>query len=456
MSGLLTSLITGIKSLSAAQSALSVVENNIANVNTPGYTRKRITFTPSPPQFRSYGVLGTGVDIERIDSIRDRFIERRLLNELQIKGQLEGQEFASAQIEIILFASEGSGVSDQLSRFFNSFSELAADPSSIAKRGVVLGEGQKLASTISFTSTQLKGVRVDNRAQIRDSVDKINSFLDQIASLNSQIGGLEQGGGDSGVLGDERQHLMNQLAEEIGLASYQDDSGVLTITTNSGRLLLVGDTVFKPIVTDTASQTTVTLSGQDITSELTAGKLSGFLKMDNSTLPGYLDSLNSLAKELATEVNTVHSAGEGLDNTTGQNFFSFSAGDPAGSLSVLITDEKKVAAGQVGSGSGDGTVAQQIADLRDKSITNLGDQTFVGHFSQQVFKAGLESRQIGLGLEAQRTIVGEIRNQRNSVSGVSLDEEAIHLIQLERLYQASSRFLVTVDQLLEETMNLIR
>jgi len=456
MSGLFSSLITGLRSLSNTQSALSVVGDNIANVNTPGYTRKRITFTPTPPQVHSFGLTGTGAEVESIDSIRDRFIERRLLNELQIRGQLEGQEFATGQIELILFASEGSGVADQLSRFFNSFSELAADPSSISKRGVVIGEGEKLASTISATFSQLEEMRVDNRLQIRDSIDNINSFLEQIAPLNSQIRVLEHRGLDAGVLGDKRQHLMNQLAEEIGLESYQSESGELTITTNSGRLLLVGDKVFQPQVTDTSSQTTVTLSGEDITAELTTGKLGGFLRTDNQTLPGHLAALDTLAQELATEVNAVHSTGEGLDNTTGLNFFSFSAPDPAGSLSVAITDEKSVAAGQVGSGPGDGTVAQQITDLRDKSLTNLGDQTFVNYFSQQVAKAGLESRQISLSLAAQKIIVGEVENQRNSVSGVALDEEAVHLIQLERAYQASSRFILAVDELLEETMNLIR
>ena len=435
---------------------MSVVGDNIANVNTPGYSRKRAIFKSSEPEIRSFGPLGRGINPERIQSIRDRFLEGRLITELQIQGQLEGQRFTLEQLEQIFFASEESGITEQLSRFFNSFSELSADASSIAKRGAVIGEAQKLANAISSPSTQIKQLRTGNRLQIRDAADRINSILGRIGKINTQLSALEVQGLDTGALGDERQQLISELAQETGVLTYTSEIGQQVVTTSKGRDFVLGDQPAKLEVVENNSGLTVTLDGVDITSELTMGKVGGFLTLENQTLPDRLADLDALAEALATEVNLVHRTGEGLDGSTGLDFFTFSATDPAGTLTVAITDEMSVGAAQPGSGPGDGTVARLIADLRDQTIPSLGDQSFGAYFSGLVFELGLEARQNGSSLSAQSTIVHQLRSHRDSVSAVSLDEEAANLLLLERAYQASARFIQTVDELLDETMALIR
>jgi len=125
------------------------------------------------------------------------------------------------------------------------------------------------------------------------------------------------------------------------------------------------------------------------------GKLGGYLRLDSQIIPGHLAELNDLAQEFATQVNAVHATGQGLDGSTGLDFFTFTPGDEARTLAVALTDGEAVAAAQLGGSAGDGTVAQQITDLRDLPVPGLGDQTFVSRFSQMVFAAGLEVRRGG-------------------------------------------------------------
>lgn len=456
MGGLFSSLRLGLQNLTTFQTAISVVNDNISNANSPGFSRRRVFLQPGEPAIRNFGIIDIGSKIERIDSVRDRFLETRILNELQLGGYLGGLEPSLAQIESLFFASEDSGIGNQITRFFNSLSELSADPSSSGARSVVIAEGRELATVFASTSTSLQKLQADNRIQIRDSVEEINALVAQIAGLNGEVSFLERQGIDSGSLRDQRQLLMDRLAEEVGFSSHENESGTVNITTSSGRLLVFGSESFQLVSQDTSNGVVVSLSGTDVTSEITKGRLGGFLQVDNDIIPNHRAALNTLAEELATQINLIHQTGEGLDGSTGLDFFTFSTTDPAGSLAVAITDPLSIAAALPGNGPGDGTIAQQLADLRDTRLLALGDQTFNEYFSQIVFAAGLDARRASSDLTIQATIVAQLENQRASVSGVSLDEEAANLIQYQKLYQASTRFIQVVDELLDETLSLIR
>lgn len=457
MSGLFGNLRLGARNLSNIETAISVVNENVSNVNTPGYSRKRVSFTTGLPEIRTYGVLGGGAEVDRIESVRNDFLQQRLLSETQLKGSLDGQSSVLSQIEGLLFASKDSGISSQISKFFNGFLDLAADPSSLERRQAVLAQGAELGKSFASLDGQLKNLRAGNRIQIQASVNHVNQLLDQIAALNKKIQPLESQGLDAGSLLDERQHLMSQLSDEIGFVTYQDTQGNLFITTNGGQTLLIGGDVTPLNYDPTTDSVAITSQGLDITSQIQGGKLAGLLTNENVTIPKYLDALNQLAGELATQVNAIHQGGVGLDGSiTGLDFFSFDPAHPADTLSVAITSPQDVGAAAPGGGPGDGTVAQQIADLRDSNVSGLAGKTFTGFYSDLVFQAGIESQSVAGNLATQQKIVESLQNQRDSVSGVSLDEEAVQLIQLQRAYQANTRFLQVVNELLDETMNIIR
>ncbi len=455
MSSLFDSLQVALKTMGNLQTGISVVNDNVANVNTPGYTRKRVIFEESPPVITPEGAIGTGADVLRIEAARSEFLDRRILSEQQIQGNLAGQQFALEQIESVLYNEGQPGISDQLTKFFNSMSELASDSSSLSRRQVVLGEGAKLADSIRSAYNTLSSLREANRTEAKNSVDKINLLLGQIADLNVELEPLVSLGMDGGSLQDQRQELMGQLADQLDFVSYQDDSGAMTITTSGGTPLVVGGESNRLVLEESNDGIRIKVDGADVTADLNNGRLAAYEKIDAETIPSYLAGLNQFAEALADEVNSIHASGAGLDGVSGRDFFTYSATDPVGSLQVALTDPAAVAAAAVGAGAGDGTVAQQMADLRDQSVTSLGGNSLADFYSNMVFQSGLDARYVQDSLANQQKVLTQLQNQRDSVSGVSLDEEAVNLILLQRSYQASSRFIQVVNSLLQETMNLI-
>ena len=456
MGGLFSALRFSFQSLSNFSTALSVVNDNVANANTPGYTRKRVIMEPNLPIQLLVGPLGTGASVTRIDSTRDLFLSRRLVTELQSLGFLQGQSAALGQIEASLFNSQGQGVSEQITRFFDSFLDLTNDASSQVQRQAVLSEGANLAREFSGAMQRLSQLGADNRQQINDTLERINNLTGRIAELNKALAPLKVNGQDGGALQDQRQLALEELAELIDLQSFENENGTINVTTPRGLPLVLSAESNPLTANPTASGVEVRLAGQDITSNIQGGQLGGLLRLDRQIIPSFIDDLNALAEELALQVNALHATGEDLNGAAGQPFFTFTPGSAASSLTVNISDPAEVAAGAPGTGPGDASLAQQLSDLRDQTFASLGDHTLNGFYSNVVFRAGLESRNVREGLVTQGSIVQEVRRQRDSVTGVSLDEEAIMLIQFQRSYEANARVIRVIDELLQETMNLVR
>ncbi|MFZ0430941.1 MAG: flagellar hook-associated protein FlgK [Acidobacteriota bacterium] len=456
MGGLFGAIQVSLQNLSNMQTGLSVVNENVANVNTPGYSRKRIVFAPGPYDQRPFGMLGTGAQIERVESIRDYFLESRIGQEYQAKGFYEGQQFGVSQLETIVGSSDGSGIPDQLSKFFDAFLELASEPSSSSLRQVAMTEGDQLAQTIRGTVDRLDSLDEANRSRIEDSVATVNGVLQRIADINVKLQPILKRGQDGGPLYDERAQLLNQLNEEMSVQVSVDQSYNMIISTTSGRLLLMGSDVTGLSTQKTMDGVSVMHEGTDITSEISSGKMGGLIDFQTSTLASTRTALNSLAAELASAVNAAHHNGVDLDGNPGGDFFTVTAGNEARSIDVALTDFRQLAAGAPGTGIGDGTNAQALADLRDAPIAGLGNEAFGDYYSQIVFDVGMASRGIQANLSLQDKVLQQLENQRESVSGVSLDEEAVNLLQYQRSYQASSKLLRVLDSLLEETLNIVK
>ncbi len=457
MSGLFDGLRAGARTLASLQSALAVVSENVANVNTPGYSRRRPVFESSDIGTFAFGVLGGGVEIDRITSTRNNLIETRILGELQRRGNLSGQRFTLEQIEAVLYGSEGSGISAQISRFFDSFLELEANPASLEFRQSVLAEGQRTADVIKDTSLAIASLERDNRAEARNSVAHTNSLLKQLSRVDAEVTSLLRQGLDAGPLQDQQEQILRQLAGEIDFHYYQTDQGLHVTTVGTGRLLMNGHTAHTIELDEASGGFSLTVDGVDITSSINEGRLGATLELQSQVFPSFRGELNTLAATLGDQVNTLHQSGEGLDDISGRDFFTFTAGSEASTLAINSTLlPSHVAAGALSSGPGNGAVAQQIADLRDTRLTELGDRTFGEFFSELVFDAGLAAREVQEDMLGQDRVLSELENQRDSFSGVSLDEEAVNMIQYQRSYQATARVMRTLDELLAETMNLIR
>jgi len=463
MSGLFSSLEIGRKSLLAQQQALNVTSNNIANVNTPGYSRQQAVLEASPPVQDGLIQIGTGVDVKSIESARDRYLEIRVADGTQSNGKQQALVDSLSQIEGIFNPGDNS-LQAAISQLFNSFSTLANDPSSSSLRNSVASAAQNLSSVFQGSAQQLQDIQQNANSSVIDAVNKINSLAASIASLNRNIGAAEAVGGDAATLRDQRTELVNQLSELIDVHYYEDESGNFSVSVAGGQSLVTADFV-RPLTTATAPPSgfvQIKSGSNDITSLIQGGKIAGWLQVRDQKIPGYQNELDTLAEGIISQVNATHSAGTDLQvppSNPSLNFFNPVAGvagaAKAFSLNPAIAaDLKNIAAGQSGS-PGDNANALALANLANQKVLSGGTETFAQTLASLQFHIGTDAQSAKQSLDTQSALLSQLQNQRDSISGVSLDEEAVNLIRFQRAYQASAKFISTIDQLTSDLMQTL-
>ncbi len=397
--------------------------------------------------------------MQGIRAARNLFLEFRLAQEAQNKGNLETLSRFLEQIAALFGQEPSSLVADTISKFFGSFSDLANDPSNLALRREVLAAGSRLGSTFSSLYLQLETMRRSIEVDIRDSVARANSLLESIAALNGQIKAASVGGQNADSLRDQRQVLLRELSGLLDINFFAAEDESLTISTASGKLLVLGQDFSSLQISPGASGfSSLFLEGKDITAEISAGKLGAALKVRDSFIPRSLADLDTLAFAIAGSVNAQHSQGVDLNGNQGGDFFApLAQSQGAGkSLAVAISDPAAIAAAAAGGGVGDNRNALALAGLAvDTTIAGLGGLTFVEFYSALVARIGTEARSASDELKVSNVIIEQLENQRDAVSGVSLDEEAVSVLQFQQAYEAAARFISVIDRLISETLDIL-
>jgi flagellar hook-associated protein 1 FlgK len=453
MSDLFSSLSLASRALEAQRFGLDVAGQNIANVNTPGYTRRVVDLGAVPPE--SIRSAGGGVEVLGIRAQRDRLLERRLEREISGANREASLAEALGIVEGALGTS-GRTIDQRLAEFFDSFARLADDPTSAVARREVLLQGQSLAAAFHDTSDRFIQARTDADRQIVSTVDTINSLTDRIATLNRSLGSTF----DNGTrlhLQDEQAVLVRQLAELTDIGVLERADGGVDIDIAGGRALVVGNSAFALTTPAAVSgEHAITIGGVDITSQITGGRVGGLLQARDVNLPGYEARLDEQAFALADAINTVHAAGYDLNGNTGQAFFAFTVAPvgTAGAARALTVDAavvshvSRIAAAQA-TLPGDNRVARALADVRDVRVLDGGTATLTEGWSQLVYRIGRDVQAARSEQSVRDEVVAQAETLRDQVSGVSLDEEAMQLMKFQRAYEASARFFRVIDQTLD-------
>ena len=460
MSSLFGSLSIALSSLLAQQAALETTSQNIANLNTPGYSRQRPVLREESAVLSGTTLIGGGVSLEKVESIRDQILELRLHQESQQQGQLEAFLGSTRQVEALFNETRGAGLQEVMSKFFDSLQALAVNPTSLPLRQAVLTAGQNLAETFRRTAGQLGQLQHSLDQSVTQSVAEINTLAANIADLNREVAAMQNAGQAAGELEDQRTEAIRKLAGLVDLSVIQADRS-LTLTTAKGTALVVGAQSFA-LETRTDLGTGfqhIFAQGTDITSTLTAGQVGGSLQVRDQTIPSYLADLDNLAAQLRNSVNAVHRAGFDLAGAPGGDFFRpFVAplGPNAGaanSFAVTLSDPAKLAASLDGTPGNNGNLAA-LADIRNQTIVN--GQRPLDFYANFVFRIGNDVSDASAQLEAGDLVLQQLQNQRGAISGVSLDEEAANLIRYQRAFEAAARVVATVNDLLDTAVNLGR
>ncbi len=383
MAGLFSSLSMASRSLEAQRAGLDVAGQNIANLNTPGYTRRRLELAEV--------VNGTGgVEVLGTRALRDRVLDARVRTAIPDEAR-EGALVSTLSVVETAIGAPGKGIDAALSAYFDAFSALTVDPTSTVARDGVLLQGRQLATAFNATAARLNdGLRLADNG-VRESAAQVNTLAKQIASLNDAIAAAN--GVDVDALKDRQNLALEELSGLTQVAVLSRSDGGVDVTIPSGRALVIGGSQYGVTVgTGPGGLATLALGGADITAEITNGKIGGLLHARDTLIPAYQTTLDELAHGVATEVNTLHQGGVDLNGNAGIAFFTPPAGVAGAAAAFrvaapMIGNPSLVAASQSGA-PGDNQVAKAIAALRDQPV--LGGTT---SFIEGWAATGLRRRQ---------------------------------------------------------------
>jgi flagellar hook-associated protein 1 len=450
--GLNTSLLVAMQALMAQQGGINVTTNNIANANTPGYSRQVPVFEESVPSIDGNLVYGNGVELTKFQSVRDELLDLRIQEETSQKSSADSQANAAQQIQQ-LFTTTGQDIGSQISAFFTSMSQLSADPANLTLRMGLISAGQSLATSFHTTVSRLNQIQSGLDASVGQSVGEVNQLTQQIADLNTELVSLQAGGGDGGTVKDQQTELIRQLSEITGISVIQTERG-LSVTTGNGTALVVGGQAFSLQASARSDGFQHILAqGQDITSSLTEGSLGGTLAVRDQAVPGIVGQLDTLAYDFATSFNVAHQQGIDLNGNAGGNFFTppSAVAGAAAQFNAAITDPSAIAASSDGSAGSNGNLTQLLA--LESSALQSG-QTPTDSYSTIVFKVGTAASNAQAESDASATSLQQLSDQRSALSGVSVNEESVNLIRYQQAFEAAARVITTIDQLNEVTLNM--
>ncbi len=459
--GTITSLMDIARlALNADQEALNVTSNNVANQNTAGYTREVVEFQSADTVTLSGGTFGSGVTASAT-SQRDRVLEQQVQQQTQVQAQSGALESALQQIQNVFGLSSTSTsassttLGTDINSFFGALSSLTNSPSDAATRQSVLSAATALAGDFNSAANQLTQVSSSLNQQVAGDVGQVNSLTSTIASLNAQITSLSPNS-DAGTLEDQRQLAITQLSKLVGLDQISNENNGITLTTSGGAVLVSGNQSFALSTTQVGGVTHVLagVSGQDVTSNLTGGDLGGVLQARDQQLPSYENALDSLAYGIGTQVNQQNELGLDGNGNPGAAIFSLppTQTGAAAQIQVAATNPSAVAAAATGEGSAGNTNASALADLSSAIVA--GGQTASGFLASFLGQIGSDASAATTNNSAQEAILTQLTTQRDSLSGVSLDEEAANLTQYQRAYQAAAQVFNIGDTIMASALNL--
>ncbi len=467
----------GRKGLRANLAGLNVSGNNIANVNTEGYSRQQIAFDPSYPFKTPQGIFGTGVEVASIRRVRNEIIDRQIRKHNSPLGYFEEKQRIYKQIENIFNEPNGVfGIREQIEKFFDNFHELANDPESGSTRTVILEHGKTLIESIKRIDDQLVSLSSDVSFQIGQKVDEINNIAQSIAGLNEKIVAAENLGGTANTLRDKRDLEIDKLSKMVTVYFKEDSSGAVNIAISGNSLVSDGERVstLEKMDFNNGVDFVTKIFGSESGLEFkpNSGELSGLLEIRNEVVPLYRERFDSIIASIITQVNSLHRNGVGIKGSLSEvphdNDFFAGTGAKDIDLSDAVKESiNNIAAAErvetldgagntvISGAPGDNKIALQIANLKGILVFENNTETFDDYLAKTIGQLGIGAKNVDDNASRQKLILAEFENLRDSTSGVSIDEELTHLIRFQRGYQASARVISTVDELFDTLINMV-
>jgi flagellar hook-associated protein 1 len=397
--------------------------------------------------------FGSGVVLQSIESIRDPILESRIAQETQSQGQFNALVTALQQVQVN-FPSGSGNIGAAISNFFDSLNQLSTNPADLSLRQGVLTAADNVATTFNQAANSLTSQQSSLDQSVTQTVGQINQLTTQIAQLNGRISQLQNIGESAGTFIDQRTQLIDQLSGLVDVSVIPSDN-TITLTTANGTALVTGLQNYQlQVQPNSAGHEDVFSQGNDITSTIVSGQLGGVLQARDQQIPAIQNQLDTLAAGLATSLNTAQANGFDLNGNSGTNLFNAlpaSGTGAAASLSVAITDPSLIAASSDGTPGSNGNVDAMYA-LGSSGI--IDGQSPTDYYSNIVFNVGNATSNATAEQSASNLALQQLSDQRASISGVSLDQEAANMIQYQQAYSASAQVITTINDMMYAVINM--
>jgi len=466
------------------QTALQTISQNIANAETPGYSRQEAILTANVPVRMPYGNVGTGVQVATIIRKRDLLLDDSYRSASTLAGNAEMRRDLMGQVESVFGEPSDAGMASALDAFWGSWSDLSASPGSLSARSVVQQRGRQVAQLFNAYDTQLTQQRNSTLERLQNTVSTINSIADQVAELNTRIVTSESNGNANNDLRDLRDMKLDELSKIAGARVIPQTDGTTSVLIGNSTLVQGGTArplslkleTPNPLPATPLTDVNVRIQLGTSTDRLAplAGELKSMVDVLNVDIPEARSRLDAMAAQFTTAVNAVHTTGYTFSGNTvpgsaaGNFFEAGTVPNPVSAATIkldsaILSDPLRIAASGNANGPTDNSMAQRLAGLRivDNTVnwtsstgaTETG--SFLSFFRSMVTRIGIDTAAAADNATVYRSLADQSDARRQSVSGVSTDEELVNMMRVQQSYQAATKMIKVADEMMQTLLSLV-
>lgn len=459
----------GKRSLSNSQTALQTVSHNIANKSTEGYSRQRVEIVTNDPAGSGRLRIGMGARASQVTRVNNPWLEKQIQRENMNLGNSGTKADALARVEQIYNEQMNKGLNQFMGDFFNAFRELSNTPESLASRTMVKEAAESLTQDFKRINKQLKDVQDDLDGQLKTTTEEVNQITKEIASLNEKIQLVEIQGTPANDERDRREVLLKKLGERIDITWAEGKDNMVTVTAGNTAILVSGHSSrnLEASFTDDRDRVELFYRSSDtgslfnITEQIKGGKMGGALEIRDHLIEDHLSTIDNMAYTLAKEVNKAHIEGFDRYGKNGILFFEMPEEIKGAAEKLSLNESVKLDSGKISAAArvdsaGDNTIANIISNIQYQKVMDGGSATLDDYYNSQVGQIGTVAQRAIKSHENQKNILDQLNQIRESISGVSLDEEATKMIEMQKAYDASARLIRTADEMFDTVLNLKR
>ncbi len=456
MPGLTSIMDNGLSGLFLARVALQTVSHNIANVNTPGFSRQNVLMTARLPLQMAYGAIGRGAQIDEVRRMTDAYLVEKDRNQNALLAGYTEIDSNLGEIEAIFGSVSDDHLGTSLTSFFKAWSDLATPPISGSNKQAVVNAAQAVAADFQSTASALSDLERGLNDGIEQELGDLNGLLRRVADLNRQILYVESQQAQANDLRDQRDALVLEISKLTRISALEREDGTVDVILKGRTLVTRGEAQQLELRRESSGsggQAQVMVAGTGVAVTLDAGKLQGMVDSRDLHVADARQALDELARLLAQKVNAIHAQGR----TASSREMPFFTGDSAATLSVnsvIANDPDQVAASRSGL-EGDNDIALEIAALSTTPLEAGGAETLLDRYNGLIVDLASRSDSSRFLLQSQQNVVETVENRLESVRGVSLDEEGAEMVRYQNAYSAAARVVTAANDMFQTLLEMV-